>query len=49
LPEETIGRASISSSREQIVQFWINRLCRQKLGTRCRIVAHRAQSVDRRS
>ena len=31
--EETIGRSSTSCSREQIGQFWIRRLCRQKLGS----------------
>jgi hypothetical protein len=30
--EETIGRSSTACSREQIGQFWINRLWRQKLG-----------------
>jgi hypothetical protein len=31
--EETIGRASIDCSREQIGQFWMSRLWRQKVGT----------------
>jgi hypothetical protein len=30
--EVTIGRSSIDCSLEQIGQFWIKRLCRQKLG-----------------
>ncbi|HUA69593.1 MAG TPA: hypothetical protein VMA96_00875 [Solirubrobacteraceae bacterium] len=31
--EVTIGRSSIACSFEQIGQFWIRRLCRQKVGT----------------
>jgi hypothetical protein len=31
--EVTIGRISTACSRVQIGQFWISRLCRQKLGT----------------
>jgi hypothetical protein len=31
--DETIGRTSTFISRAQIVQFWIRRLWRQKLGT----------------
>ena len=31
--EDTIGRISTACSREQIGQFWINRLWRQNVGT----------------